>query len=158
MKMEQDSYDDIINLDRPVSRKHRPMAIANRAAQFAPFAALTGHDAAIAETARLTKQQVHLDENSKEFLDEKLKILMAKLGEGKHPLVKITYFLPDLVKTGGSYQVLEGAIKRIDSYREAFVMMDKQLVFVKDIIALEGEGLEIWDEASGSYEIDVDRI
>ena len=81
-------YDDIVDLPHPVSRHHPQMPIADRAAQFSPFAALTGHDAAIKETARLTDRQIELDENSKSFLDEKLRMVLERLAD--HPQVTVT--------------------------------------------------------------------
>jgi hypothetical protein len=87
-------YADIINLPHPESKKHKRMSMRDRAAQFSPFAALTGHDAAIKETARLTDDFTDLDESMKRNLDEKLVLILEKLNE--KPIVTITYFLKDL--------------------------------------------------------------
>src|ERR1035437_4752031 len=96
-----DPYDDIIHLPHHISTTHPHMSAYDRAAQFAPFAALTGHDAAIAETARLTERRVELDEYSKADLNQRLCIIQDRMDE--QPEVSITYFQPDQRKTGGAY-------------------------------------------------------
>ena len=100
LKDSSKEYGDIINLPHPESRKHPRMSMHDRAAQFSPFAALTGHGAAIAETARLTDNKMELDENYKASLDEKLMIIMAKQKE--KPMVVITFFKKDERKAGGA--------------------------------------------------------
>lgn len=103
------AYDDIINLPHPNSAKHPRMSMIDRAAQFSPFATLTGHGAAIEETARLTDRRIELTEEEKTVLDEKLRLLLETGGEGM-----ITYFLPDERKDGGAYVAKLGTIKKID--------------------------------------------
>ena len=103
-------YDDIINLPHYQPSKHPHMSLHDRAAQFSPFAALTGHDASTKETARLTDQKVELDESEKEYLSDKFKALAENIEE--HPKISITYFLKDKRKTGGSYAVETGIIKK----------------------------------------------
>ena len=98
-------YDDIINLPHPTSTKHPRMPMSDRAAIFSPFAALTGHAAAIQETARLTDQRIELDEDTKAELDRKQKILMDYIAD--QPEVTITWFCPDEKKSGGAYVVRE---------------------------------------------------
>lgn len=105
-----DNYEDIINLPRHVSKTHGRMPLLNRAAQFAPFAALTGHDAAIKETARLTDCQA-TDLAQLELLDIKFRYLQEKIES--QPYISITYFRPDDRKDGGEYTTIAGRVKRI---------------------------------------------
>ena len=112
---EEGRYDDIINLPHHVSTKHPHMAPIDRAAQFSPFAALTGHDEAIKETARLTDERMELDENRKELLDARLQLLREHLGE--KPTVTFTFFEPDERKSGGAYVTVTGSVKKIEERR-----------------------------------------
>lgn len=132
-----DKYDDIINLPRHISKTRPPMEIKDRAAQFLPFAALTGHDAAIKETSRLTEGKVELDEYIKEVLNYKLQILAEKIKEG--PKIKITYFVPDEKKDGGVYVESNGRVKKIDKYKMVINMTDGTLIPIDDIKSIEGE-------------------
>lgn len=130
-----DQYDDIIHLPHHVS-DHRPhMPESDRAAQFAPFAALTGYGAAIKETARVTEKKIELDEEEKELLDRKLEELAVHLPE--QPEAVITYFQPDARKEGGSYQKFSGRIRKIDFFRRVLVMTDRTEIKVDDIIAIQ---------------------
>ncbi len=115
-------YGDIIGCSRPVSTRHIPMSRYDRAAQFSPFAALTGYDGVIAETARLTDRQVELDEGGKAELDEKLRGIQAHLEE--LPQVTVTYFQADGRKTGGTYITVSGRVKKIDQYTRTLVFTD----------------------------------
>ena len=128
-------YEDIIYLEHPVSKTHPQMPRIDRAAQFSPFAALTGHDAAIKETARLTDERVELDENAKSILNEKFQLIMERLDQ--RPLVMITYFRPDLKKEGGSYTTISGQVKKFDEYIRAMVMTDGKTILVDDIFDIE---------------------
>ena len=130
-------YGDIIHLPHPVSKKHPRMSMHDRAAQFSPFAALTGHDEAIRETARLTDEKSNLDETYKAGLDEKLVILMSKQEE--KPVTMITYFLRDERKTGGSYEVLEGQIRKVDLYERVLVMEDRSRIPLDDVLDIESD-------------------
>lgn len=94
-------YDDMLHLPHPTSQKHPRMPISDRAAQFSPFAALTGHEAAVKETARLTDQKIELDESKKAILDAKLQMIVEQIKS--QPIVTITYFVPDEKKAGGAY-------------------------------------------------------
>jgi len=105
-------YDDIIDLPHSVSAVHAPMPRKDRAAQFAPFAALTGYSETVAETARYTDRQMELDSDEIERLNRKLVALNGRLSEA--PQVSITYFQPDARKAGGSYETWAGVLKRID--------------------------------------------
>lgn len=119
-------YSDIINLPHPVSKKHPQMSLYDRAAQFSPFSALTGHEAAIAETGRLTEERTELDEDAKERLDEKLQYLLSRLQTcGSEGLpIRVTYFVPDEKKEGGAYQEYTGSLKRLDAYARALIFSD----------------------------------
>lgn len=130
-------YGDIINLPHPESRKHKRMSMRDRAAQFSPFAALTGHDAAIKETARLTDDFVDLDEAMKRNLDEKLVLILEKLNE--NPNVTITYFLKDQRKNGGSYEVAEGWIRKVDFYERVIVMGDHSRILLDCIVDIDSD-------------------
>lgn len=133
-------YDDIINLPHHVSRKHPHMSAINRAAQFSPFAALTGYDVAIKETARLTNERLELDQYMKDSLTYKLQIMADHLKE--HPEVAIIYFKPDAKKNGGAYATTIGTSKKIDEYERLLVMTDGTAIPIDDIINIEGEIFE----------------
>lgn len=133
-------YDDIIHLPRHVSRKHPHMATIDRAAQFSPFAALTGHAAAINETARLTDEKVELDEYMKDALRNKLQIIANRLKE--QPEIIITYFQPDEKKDGGAYVTAAGTVKKIDEYNRVIVMTDRTTIPIDDITGIEGQIFE----------------
>lgn len=128
-------YDDIIDLPHPTSARHPRMPLSDRAAQFAPFSALSGHSAAIAETARLTERRIELDEDAKAALDLKQQMLMERIGE--HPDVTVTWFRPDGKKAGGRYVTTTGRLKRIDEVERVLVMEDTTTVPLDDIIRID---------------------
>lgn len=134
---EEHRYDDIINLPHPVSTKHPRMALPDRAAQFSPFAALSGHEEAIRETARLTDGRMELDESSKELLDVRLQVIRAHLTE--KPEVTVTFFEPDKKKCGGMYVTVTGCIKKIDEYAGKIVLEGGISIFMADVTAIESE-------------------
>lgn len=138
--MDKSKYEDIINLPHHVSSTHPQMDILARAAQFAPFAALTGYDAAIRETARLTDKEIELDESAKEILDEKLQMVRESIPE--QPLVEITYFKPDLSKSGGIYETALGQVKKIDEVSYSLIMQDGLRICIDRILNVEGEILK----------------
>lgn len=115
-------YDDIINLSHHVSSTRPHMSIEERAAQFSPFAALTGHEDAIKETARQTEREIILDENELEILDEKLKAILSDKSDNKN--IKVVYYVPDENKNGGKYVECSGRVKKMDEYRHVLVMED----------------------------------
>lgn len=115
-------YDDMLHLPHHTSAKHPRMPVADRAAQFKPFAALTGYDAALRETARLTETHMELDETEKAELDQKLRQLADTLPD--RPEAAITYFQPDAKKDGGAYLTARGAVRKIDLYERIIVMAD----------------------------------
>ena len=131
------SYEDIIDLPHHTSTTHPHMSAFDRAAQFSPFAALTGHDAAITESARLTETRVELDEYSKADLNRRLCILQDRMDE--QPSVSITYFQPDTKKSGGAYITAAGCIKKMVEYERAVVMQDDTRIPIDQIIAVDGE-------------------
>lgn len=125
-------YDDILFLEHPEPKTCLRMPAADRAAQFAPFAALTGYDASIREAARITDRKIELDEEERAVLDEKLQILM----EEDPPEVEVTYFVGDATKEGGAYHMAKGTVSRIDIFRKEIVLDDTKIPF-EDIIDLE---------------------
>ena len=129
--------DDIINLPHHTSALRPHMSAHDRAAQFSPFAALTGYDSAITETARLTDKRVELDEYSKAALNGKLSMIQEQLDEQLD--VSITYFQPDNKKSGGTYITAAGCVKKIDEYERTVVMRDATQIPIEDILAIEGE-------------------
>lgn len=135
MHMENQRYDDIINLPHHVSSKRPQMPILERAAQFLPFSALTGYEDAVKETARLTDTRIELEESEKDLLNTKLHILLDSLAT--EPKVKITYFLPDGRKSGGKYVSKMGAVKKIDLYNLQIKLEDETVIPFDDIFAIE---------------------
>ena len=129
-------YEDIINKSRPVNNRHKRMSNYERAAQFSPFAALTGHEAAIKETARLTEEQVELDEDKQEELNEKLQTLIAYAT--KHPTVSVTYFKPDDKKTGGEYVTATGIFQKFRDYERTIVLEDGTDIECDRIVEIRG--------------------
>ena len=107
-----EKYKDMLHLPHPVSATHPRMSLQDRAAQFSPFAALTGYDDALKETARLTDRFIELDEDRKQEIDRQIGYLQQHMGEAV--TVKITYFVPDARKDGGAYNTLEGCVQKID--------------------------------------------
>ena len=130
-------YDDIINLPNPTSRNHPRMSLSDRAAQFSPFAALTGHEAAIKETARQTDEKLMLSDEVIAEINEKLNLISETIGTQQ--LVRITYFVPDNKKAGGAYISNAGCVKKIDEYEHAVVMEDKTVIPIEQISDIEGE-------------------
>lgn len=125
-------YDDIINLPHHISKTYPQMSMYSRAAQFAPFAALTGYEGQIKETARLTNNRIDLDEELKSILDSKLQEIQDKLKT--RPRVEFTYFIPDSKKDGGKYVTVAGIIKKIDEYKQVIVLENKQEIPIQEII------------------------
>ncbi|WP_024854832.1 hypothetical protein [Mediterraneibacter gnavus] len=135
-----DKYDDIINLPHFVSKKYPQMSMSDRAAQFSPFAALAGYDAAIKETARLTDRRVELDEDVLDRLNERLYILRKVLDDGSvYPEVRITYFEKDLRKDGGKYITVSGRVRKIHEYRNVVIFEDGTEIPVHDISDIDGD-------------------
>lgn len=139
------TYDDIIHLPHHVSATHPHMSAIDRAAQFSPFAALTGHGDAIKETARLTDERIELDEYMKGTLSDRLLILSDRMNE--HPEVAITYFQPDAKKNGGTYITAAGTAKKIDEFERVVVMPNGTVIPINEIISIDGRIFEtVYDE------------
>ena len=130
-------YEDIINLPHHVSENRNHMSLADRAAQFSPFAALTGYDSAIKETARLTDKRIELDETEKYILDEKLRLLQEQLSSG--PEIELTFFATDEKKDGGAYHSLVGIVTKIDRLNRRLIMQDGIPIEIDEIIDISGE-------------------
>ncbi len=135
--MDKTNYDDIIDLPRPVSKKHPPMPMMKRAAQFLPFAALTGFEAEIAETARLTETAPELNEDALAALDEQLSLLRQCLAE--EPQVTLTRFLPDERKAGGRFETLTGTVRRLDEANRALFLIDGIRIDLDTVVELSVE-------------------
>lgn len=130
-------YDSIINLPHHVSPTRPQMSMQDRAAQFSPFAALTGYDDAIHETGRLTDEKIDLSEEEKEALDRKQQFLMERLGG--HPALTVTYFVPDAKKSGGAYVTKSGNLKKIDEFERWMMLMDGTKIPLDDVADIESE-------------------
>ena len=133
---EENRYDDIIGMPHPTSKSHPRMSRLNRAAQFAPFAALTGYDDAIAEAARLTDGQTELTDAERLALGEKLALLRDSLNAS--PTVTVTFFKPDARKAGGAYVSVTGAVRRVREYERELVMEDGQVIPFDRILDVDG--------------------
>lgn len=123
-------YDDIINLSRPISKKHRPMSMINRAAQFSPFAALVGYDEEIKEVGRLTQDRIVLNEDKINELNNKL----TYLNEHKDVSSNITYFIKDEKKKGGRYETIISNIKKIDLDNHRIIFTNSEIINIEDIV------------------------
>lgn len=133
-------YDKIITLPHHVSSKRSPMTRINRAAQFSPFAALTGYEDAVYETARLTDAKIELTEDSRAELDRKQQRLMELIV--KHPSVTVTFFVPDERKVGGSYRTITAPLRGIDPVERVLCLNDGSRIPLDDILDLQSEALE----------------
>lgn len=130
-------YNDIINLPHHISNKHPKMTLEARAAQFAPFAALTGYEDVIEETARLTNERIELDEEAKNILDNKIQMIQEQIT--KRPTITFTYFVPDLKKDGGKYVTVSGIVKKVDKYKKLIGLEDKTEIPINEVVSITGE-------------------
>lgn len=126
------TYDDIINLPHYVSAKRPQMSMKDRAAQFSPFAALVGYEDGITETNRQVEQFADLDENYLQELDEKLQYIQERVSD--NPLIEISYFVPDEVKSGGAYKTVRGSVKKIDKDKRLICFVDSKSVDIDKIV------------------------
>lgn len=131
-----DDYSDIINLSRPVSKRPR-MSLEQRSAQFAPFAALTGYEGQVKETARLTNKKIEINEELKEILNKKIQLIQEKIKE--QPQIEITYFIPDSKKEGGRYETVTNSVKKIDTYKGEIILIDGTTIAIDEIIDISSE-------------------
>ena len=136
-------YDDIINLPNPTPTCRPRMSALDRAAQFAPFAALTGYEAVVAEAARLTDDRLELSEDMKIILNDKMQMIVDNLD--KEPFVTIKYFVPDKRKAGGAYVETSGIVKEIDEYERCIVMTDGIKIPIEQVRAIDGEVLNCFE-------------
>ena len=127
----------MLYMERPVSKRHTPMSLENRAAQFAPFAALTGYDEAVEETARLTTEKIELSEEKKAELDLALSNLLSVISSSGSARVQVTFFVPDNLKSGGEYVTKGVNVKRVDNVKKVLILEDKSTIDISDILNLE---------------------
>ena len=130
-------YANIIDLPHPVLKNHYPMSLYNRAAQFAPFAALAGYGDACNEVTRLTDSRIELDDDRAADLDAKTQILIDHTGE--QPEIEIEYFIPDKRKSGGAYHKIKGCFRWFDSGNSCIVLSDGTAIAIADIYRIDGE-------------------
>lgn len=133
---EEFPYKDIVNLPHPVSRRHQQMPMENRAAQFAPFAALTGHDSAIAETARTTDSGIELSAEQLQELSWRLNYVMSL---SECPVLEITYFMPDAYKPGGSYVTIRGSIRKVEEAYNTITLTDGTEIPIHAVTDIKGD-------------------
>lgn len=134
---DENRYRDMLDLPHHVSSVHPPMSRQERAAQFSPFAALTGYESAIRETARLTEKKVELEENRQESLDRKLREIRECLSE--HPEVRVTYFRPDGRKEGGAYVTVTDRVKKLDLWNKHMLLEEGDPIPFSDMYEIEWE-------------------
>ncbi len=134
-----DKYKDIITLSRPLSKRPK-MSLNDRSAQFAPFAALIGFDDTIDETNRLTTPKHELNEEEKNLLDAKIRVIIANIHV--YPTVDVTYFIKDKYKSGGAYTTNRGVIKKIDTFKRTLTLFDETIINLDDITDLSSPFLD----------------
>ena len=143
MKFKYDhKYDEILNLEHHKSKKHPPMSLYARSAQFAPFAARTGYDDSVLETAREVGERIDIDDELRSILDSKIQILIEQIK--KRPEVIVTYFIPDITKDGGVYVNVTGIIKKVDRINQIIILEDKTEIPINEIIDISGEIFKIF--------------
>ena len=130
-------YEDIVNLPPHISKKHPQPSMMDRAARFAPFAAITGYEEMVLEEACVTEERVDLDEGALSLLNEKLNMIQEFLDE--EPEVTITYFEPDKKKSGGAYVSATGTVKRIDEYEHLVIMTDGTKIRIEEIYHIQSD-------------------
>lgn len=143
------AYDDIIDQPHHTSRKHQRMSLHNRAAQFAPFAALSGYEEMVGETARLTDRRKGTDEENLQKLDQQIHALMEQAQD--HPEITLVIFEPDEKKEGGAYRTIRGQVRRIDEVNREIVFMDRSVVRMEMIYAIVMEDMGANKEMTEEY-------
>lgn len=144
MNMKYDrQYDDIINLPHHISKKHPQMSLYARSAQFAPFAALTGYEEAVKETARETNERIDIEDELKSILDGKLQIILEQIKN--HPEISITYFIADSKKNGGEYVTVTGLVKKVDLYNQYIYLIDNTEIPINEIIDISGDIFKVYE-------------
>lgn len=137
------NYDDIINLSHHISKKRQQMSIEARAAQFAPFAALTGFDEEIKEAERFTNERKNIDENLREKLDNKLQIIQKQIYT--KPMATFIYFVHDLKKDGGCYITVTGNVKKIDRYKQIIILENKTEIPISEVVEITSDLFKKYD-------------
>ncbi len=132
-----EEYREIIDLPHHVSKTRPQMPMSDRAAQFAPFAALTGYDDAVKETGRLTDDKIELEESSLNVLNAKIQLLRENLADA--PEITFTYFKPDERKAGGAYLTTTGTVKKLDDYERLIVLQNGTKLPMDDILDINGD-------------------
>ena len=152
MMLEQNPYADILMLPHHKAANRPHMSMHDRAAQFSPFAALTGFDGVIAETGRRTDQKVELSEYQMTLLDQKLTLINDTIQDGYRPVVTVVYFVPDTKKDGGSYQEYTGKVRQVDAVERKLVFLaenersaDKE-ISIDDILEIHGDLVDYMDD------------
>lgn len=144
MNMKYDrQYDDIINLPHHILKKHPQMSLYARSAQFAPFAALTGYEEAVKETARETNERIDIEDELKSILDGKLQIILEQIKN--HPEISITYFIADTKKDGGEYVTVTGLVKKVDLYNQYIYLVDNTEIPINEIIDISGDIFKVYE-------------
>ena len=152
MDVEKNPYADIMHLPHHKVPNRPHMSLYDRAAQFSPFAALTGFDGVIAETARLTDRKVELSESEKILLDQKLSLIDDVIQDKHHPEITVVYFAPDYLKEGGEYKEYSGQVRQIDPIERTVVFLAAngrsvgKTIRVDDITEIHGELVDYMDE------------
>ena len=131
-----EKYKDMLWLPHPVSATHPRMSLQDRAAQFSPFAALTGYEDALKETARLTDERIELNEDARDALNDAMRRIQCSLQKGEHPSLEVTYFVPDERKAGGHYETVSGMIRKLDVGIGYLFLMDGQKIRIQDIFSV----------------------
>ena len=131
------AYDDIINLPHHISETHPQMPIKDRAAQFSPFAALTGYEAEVKEAARITDTKIELTEEQQASLNEHLRLLEDALPQ--RPIASFTYFVPDAKKDGGAYITVTGKLKRLDRVARNILLTDGTVIHIDNLLQVDSE-------------------
>lgn len=140
--MNSNKYDDIINLPHHVSKTHPSLSRASYAAQFSPFAALTGYEGIVAETARSTEEKYILSDEEKMRLSERLSVVLEHLDDS--PEISVIFFVPDSRKSGGKYEAVTGIIKKYKEYEREIIMGDGTVIPVGEIIGIRGALLDAY--------------
>lgn len=137
-------YDDIINLPHPEPTTRPRMTMENRAAQFSPFAALTGYDDATREEARLVDMKQELSEDMKDIIDAKLAVIEQHIKE--QPEISVTYFQPDEKKTGGRYTTVSGNVRKLDGVEHVIIMADGTKIPIGDVRLIGGDLFRLFED------------
>lgn len=133
----EDLYGDIIHLPHFEPKNHKRMSLYKRAAQFAPFAALTGYGDAIIEASRFTEKNIDLSEDASDQMDRVIVHLQEEIERGKEPEISMVCFLPDDKKEGGNFMEVTGRVKKIDAYDRALIFQDGQRILIKNIVNID---------------------